>query len=167
MTGLDIAKKLMEYGVPYEHAKILAAVAYPESGYNPKAEAISPYEHSIGLFQINMKAHWPKLIRWTGSRDAEDWKKWLMIPENNIKAAAEVYKSQGLNAWTVYRKGTYIPYLDKLENLVVKDSQLINEKTGSVNNIQKSAIITGSAVILSIVIAFAVALVVAGAVKNA
>lgn len=178
MTGLDIARKLAGYGVPWEHAKILAAVGYVESvGYNPEAELITPYEDSVGLFQINMKAHWDKLIRWTGSRDPAVWRKWLMNPENNIFAAAEVYKSQGLGAWTVYKKGTYIPYLDKLEQLVVKpggtpQASIPASTSGGLirsaaSTASKGVAIAGGAIILAVVLAAGVALAIAGGLKNA
>lgn len=174
MTGLDIMRKLIGYGVPVEHARILAAVAYPESSYNTEAELITPYEHSVGLFQINMKAHWDKLIRWTGSRDPAVWRKWLMNPENNIFAAAEVYKSQGLGAWTVYKKGTYIPYLDKLDQLTVKPGGIhqasipVSTSGGLISSTASKGIaIAGGAIILTVVLAAGVALVVAGGVRGA
>lgn len=37
--------------------EIVLAIAEHESGYNPEAEAISPYKRSYGMYQINLKAH--------------------------------------------------------------------------------------------------------------
>lgn len=35
----------------------------------------------------------------------------LKDPETNVAAAYRIYKSQGLNAWTVYSKQLYVEYL--------------------------------------------------------
>lgn len=112
MTGMDIYRGLVSRGVPERDARILTAVVGPESGYNPDAVYVTPQEHSVGLFQINMKAHADKLRRWTGSDDPAVWERWLKDPENNIFAASQVYKSQGLGAWTGYTSGKYKQYLD-------------------------------------------------------
>ena len=109
MTGLDIAQKLQRYGVPAEQARILTAIAGAESGYNPKA--IGDSGTSIGLFQIHIPSHRRELEQWTGSKDVKDWIEWLQNAENNIYAAAQVYKSQGLGAWTTYKTGAYKKYL--------------------------------------------------------
>lgn len=47
--------------------------------------------HDVGLFQINSKA-WPEL-----------WSKYnLLDPEENVKAAVEIYNSVGLKPWRVW-----------------------------------------------------------------
>lgn len=112
ITADWIKGKLIGYGVPAGDARILAAVAYGESGYNPAAELITSDEHSTGLFQINTFAHSDKLERWTGSNSPDVWHDYLTNPEKNVFAASEVYKSQGLGAWTVYTSGGYRQYLD-------------------------------------------------------
>lgn len=107
-----IIDKLIELGVPAHHAEILGAVAKGESGYRSFAEGDSG--NSWGLFQIYIPAHWDKLERWTGSSDRKVWIDWLKNPENNIFAASQVYRSQGLGAWTVYKTGAYKPYLGQI-----------------------------------------------------
>jgi TP901 family phage tail tape measure protein len=116
-TGRDIMQHLMKYGIPEADARILAAVAFGESSYNPNA--VGDSGQSIGLFQIHMPAHADKLRRVTGSDNPEDWIRYLQDPYKNIYMAYEVYKSQGLGAWTVYKKGTYKPYLDILDRLEI------------------------------------------------
>lgn len=121
MTGLDIAQKLQKYGVPAKDARILVAIAGAESGYNP--EAVGDSGTSIGLFQIHIPAHRKKLEQWTGSKDVKDWIEWLKNAENNIYAAAQVYKSQGLGAWTTYRTGAYKKYLSGVDTVEVVASE--------------------------------------------
>lgn len=111
MDAEYIVNKLVEYGVPLPDAKTLAAVGYAESGYRPGA--VGDNGDSLGLFQINIPAHWDKLARWTGSRDRNAWEDWLKNPDNNIMAASQVYRSQGLGAWTMYTNGGYKQYLDQ------------------------------------------------------
>lgn len=111
ITTSWIKEKLISYGVPARDAGILSAVAYGESGYNPAA--VGDEGDSIGLFQVNIPAHYSKLENWTGSGSRSTWESWLKDPEHNVFAASEVYKSQGLGAWTVYNNGSYRAYLDE------------------------------------------------------
>jgi hypothetical protein len=62
-----------------------------------------------------MPAHYDKLSRLSGSPNQSDWIAWLKDPYNNIKAAAEVYNSQGLEAWTIFYTGAYSQYLDNFD----------------------------------------------------
>jgi len=110
MDSQYITSKLEDYGVPYPDSNVLAAVGYGESGYN--AGIVGDSGDSIGLFQINIPGHWDKLINWTGSEDRNTWVAWLSNPDNNIYAASEVYKSQGLGAWTIFNNGSYNQYLN-------------------------------------------------------
>lgn len=109
MTGNDIYNSLVNLGVPAGDARKLVATGYSESGMNNTIPGDGG--NSIGLFQIYMPAHPDKLTILTGSSRKADWISWLQVPENNIKAAAAVYKSQGLGAWTEYRNGHYKQYL--------------------------------------------------------
>lgn len=110
MTGNAIYKYLVTLGVPATDARKLVATGYAESSM--RADAVGDGGDSIGLFQINIPAHPDKLTRLSGSSSRSDWVTWLKNPINNIKAAAAVYKSQGLGAWTEYKKGDYLQYLD-------------------------------------------------------
>jgi len=121
MTGQDIYNELIRLGVSPEDAKILTAVAYVEScGFKSWIVGDKHLGGSVGLFQIHLPSHKDKLIRATGSTNRDDWVAWLQDPWNNIKMAAEIYKSQGLKAWTVYKKETYKPYVGRVEGRPVK-----------------------------------------------
>ena len=97
-----IINKLVSHGVPYNDAYVLAAVGFAESSYYTGAigdTALAPTNGpSIGVFQINIAAHGPKLAAWTGSNDRNVWISWLKNLDNNIYAASQVYFSQGLGA---------------------------------------------------------------------
>lgn len=82
--------------------RIMSAVAMGESGGNPSARGDGGMSH--GLWQIYTRAH-PGLAR----------KYNLFNPGQNAKAAMEVYRSQGLGAWTVYNKGIYKRYLGAVD----------------------------------------------------
>lgn len=43
---------------------------------------------------------------------------WLQQPVNNAKAAAQVLKSQGYGAWTVFKTMAYLQYLDEAKEAV-------------------------------------------------
>jgi hypothetical protein len=108
MTKDEIIAELVNLGVPSQDAQILAAVGTAESGLN--TNAVGDNGDSIGMFQINMPAHKSWLKDWTGSSDESVWEAWLKVPANNLKAAAAVYKSQQLGAWTCFNNGSYLPY---------------------------------------------------------
>jgi len=111
-----IINQLESYGVPYADSYTLAAVGFAESSY--RTNAVGDGGDSIGVFQINMPAHGPKLTKWTSSTQRSVWVNWLSNLDNNIYAAAQVYKSQGLGAWTMYKNGGYKAYLG--QNLQVR-----------------------------------------------
>jgi hypothetical protein len=115
----DVLQGLLKNKVPYSDAKILAAVAAGESGY--RSDAAGDGGKSIGILQINTQAHGDKLEKWTGSKDFNVWKKWLENPDNNYFAAAEVYHSQGLGAWTVYKTGAWKKYYPSVESVIGND----------------------------------------------
>lgn len=115
-----IINKLQENGVPSGDAYILAAVGFAESSYQTGIVGDQQYGGSVGIFQINLPAHAGELQQWTGSSNRDEWISWLSNLDNNIYAAAQVYKSQGLHAWTMYFNGTYKQYLG--QNNTVNDT---------------------------------------------
>jgi len=115
-----IISKLQENGVPSGDAYILAAVGFAESSYRTGIVGDEQYGGSVGIFQINLPAHAGELKQWTGSGNKSDWISWLSNLDNNIYAASQVYKSQGLHAWTMYFNGTYEQYLG--QNNIVHES---------------------------------------------
>lgn len=80
----------------------MLAIMYAESTCIPTADNTGLNKNGsvdYGLFQIN-SIH---------GYDKED----LMDPEFNIEAAYRIYKMQGLKAWSVYKSGKYLQYLEK------------------------------------------------------
>lgn len=98
-------------GIPEKHIPTMVAIALAESGgnigarYNPEGNT---GEDSYGLWQINMDPRYAdERLKLFGI----DNKKKLFDPVTNAKAAYEIFKQQGFNAWTVYRTGKYRDFL--------------------------------------------------------
>ncbi len=98
-----------------EDWKTAWAIAMGESKLDREAENRKYPDFSIGLFQINLRAHADKV---PGKR-IEDKIEWLKDPENNIRMAYLVKEEReklggnGFNAWTVYDRGIYKKYLPR------------------------------------------------------
>ena len=89
----------------------MVSIALAESGgdigarYNPEGNT---GEDSYGLWQINMDPRYAdERLKLFGI----DNKKELFDPVTNAKAAYEIFKLQGFDAWTVYRTGKYRDFL--------------------------------------------------------
>lgn len=98
-------------GFDEAQSKIMAAIAKAESQGNANAVNDNPAtgDLSYGLWQINM----------TGALGPDRRKKYkldsnedLFDPVTNARAARGVYLSQGYNAWSVYKNGSYKEYLE-------------------------------------------------------
>ena len=109
MTTTDIFNSLIAQGVPVTDAHTMVAIAQAESGLDPMEPGDGGT--SIGLFQIHMPAWAAYLTKWTGSTNVFDWVTWLENSSNNVWAAAQVYKIQGLTAWTTYKTGAYLQFM--------------------------------------------------------
>lgn len=91
-----------------DSAAIMAAIAMAESSGNPRAHNPRPPDNSYGLWQINMLgAMGPERRRQFGIGNNEQ----LFDPRINARAAAQIYQSQGFNAWSVYKSGAYRQFL--------------------------------------------------------
>ena len=107
----QIARIAKTAGIPEKHIPIMVSIALAESGgnigarYNPEGNT---GEDSYGLWQINMDPRYAdERLKLFGI----DNKKKLFDPVTNAKAAYEIFKQQGFNAWTVYRTGKYRDFL--------------------------------------------------------
>jgi hypothetical protein len=87
-----------------EVAKKMVVLSNFESGWRTGAGAFTPYEQSIGLFQINAPVHANKIAKYTGTKDLATNIQWLKVPENNLKIAEELYNAQGFSPWTAAHK---------------------------------------------------------------
>lgn len=76
---------------------IIVAICRRESSY--QVDALDPNTAS-GLFKI----------RWDGNQ-RYDQRRLLNDPEYNTQAAYEIYQARGLQAWSSYVTGGYLPYL--------------------------------------------------------
>jgi hypothetical protein len=103
-----------EAGFPTSMSSTIAAISLAESsGYScAHNDNRNTYDDSYGLMQINM-INYPhyklgesrlKSFKLTSNED-------LFNPLVNMKAAKKIYDTSGLNAWSVYRHGTYKKYL--------------------------------------------------------
>ena len=107
----QIARIAKTAGVPEKHIPTMVSIALAESGgdigarYNPEGNT---GEDSYGLWQINMDPRYAdERLKLFGI----DNKKELFDPVTNAKAAYEIFKQQGFDAWTVYRTGKYRDFL--------------------------------------------------------
>ena len=101
---------LIQNGASPAEARILAAVAGPESGYNAAAhnQNAKTGDDSYGLWQINMLGSMgPARRKAFGITDNAQ----LFDPNVNARAAVSILRSQGFGAWTGYTSGRYRAYL--------------------------------------------------------
>ena len=90
----------------------IAAISLAESGGNPMAHNPRYPDNSYGLMQVNMldepgyRLGAERRQRY-GLRSNDQ----LFDPLTNMKAAKDIYDSQGLGAWSVYTSGAYKNHL--------------------------------------------------------
>ena len=123
--GKKVAALALQYWDDEEDVITMVAIAVAESCWNPNAAGDPQVESSFkcgghaswGLWQINMAYHHDKstfknlgISQYNPCETA----KWLLNPENNAKAAYEVWKDSGFKPWSTYGdgKGKYTYYWD-------------------------------------------------------
>lgn len=105
---------------------VMVAIAGAESaGWNEAARGdpvgrVQPQRYppcegyySWGLWQINIGANLPTVAALGAPNDPCGAARWLLNPENNARAARAIYDRQGLGAWSAWRNGSYLRYLDR------------------------------------------------------
>ena len=90
----------------------IAAISLAESGGNPMAHNPRYPDNSYGLMQVNMLDEpgyqlGAERRRRYGLQSNDQ----LFDPLTNMKAAKDIYDSQGLGAWSVYTSGAYKNHL--------------------------------------------------------
>jgi cell wall-associated NlpC family hydrolase len=108
--GGTIAQAIKAAGFSGSLAKTMWAIAMAESSGNPRAHNTNARtgDNSYGLWQINMLGRMgPERRRLFGISNNDA----LFDPTTNARAAMAIYKQQGLNAWTTYKKGAHSRYM--------------------------------------------------------
>jgi hypothetical protein len=125
-----IYKKFRAAGYSDSQARAAIANAIRESGLNPYAENTNG-EDSYGLFQINLKAHNSKGIRFT--------KEELMDPEKNIDAKLKImatdYREQDKVFRDIFNPDQATDFF--MRNFSRPKDQSINESKIRISNLQK------------------------------
>ena len=115
---------------PRDDAITMVAIAGAESGWRNDARgdhySIFPPDQqatyrqyscdgytSWGLWQVNMRWHYPRLQEVTFSTDPCVWAAQLSNPGFNAVMAAEIRSGQGLSAWSTYNNGAYRSFIDQ------------------------------------------------------
>ena len=97
----DLVAMAVKAGFAGMAANIAAAIALAESSGNPDAIGDLSLGVSVGLWQINLKAH-PNFTRFG-----------LLKPQNNAYAAFEVYSDakNSFSPWSTYNSGAYLKHM--------------------------------------------------------
>ena len=99
-------------GFDPQDSPTIAAIALAESGGNPNAHNPRYPDDSYGLMQVNMLDEPGYMLgaerrkRYGLSSNEE-----LKDPLTNMRAAKDIFDSQGLGAWSVYKSGAYKDHL--------------------------------------------------------
>lgn len=111
LNRTDISSTMRQAGWPEELVPLGTRIALAESGGNSGTDTVQSgldpnrqNEYSIGLFQVNYKAHKPMLDE-MGISEAD-----LRDPLINAKVALKIYQMQGWQAWGAYTNGSYLRY---------------------------------------------------------
>lgn len=104
MASLNIAQLrslAQQAGLKGNAINIAAAIAMAESGGRTDAHALTPYENSWGLWQINLLAH----PQYTAAQ--------MQTPSGNARAMVAISNGgTNWNPWTTYTSGRYLQYLN-------------------------------------------------------
>lgn len=110
LSGAQVAALVKKVGFPDADHVVMVAIAKAESGF--KVEALNKSSAS-GVWQILWSAH-----------KQYDQRKLLSDAEYNARAALDIYKSQGKNAWVAYSSGAYKEHLNLARQAVAQAANL-------------------------------------------
>lgn len=99
LTYAQVAALVKKVGFPEVDWVTMTAVCSAESGR--RVEAKNPSSSASGLFQVRWSVH-----------KQFDQRKLLSDAEYNVRAAFDIYKSQGKKAWVAWSSGAYKQYLN-------------------------------------------------------
>jgi soluble lytic murein transglycosylase-like protein len=104
----EIRSAASKAGFSGDDLNIAVAVAFAESGGNPRSHNSTPPDNSYGLMQINMLGGMgPDRRAKFNLKSNED----LYDPDTNMRVAYGIFKGSGWKAWTTYTRGTYKKFL--------------------------------------------------------
>lgn len=106
LTDAQIARYAAQLDSDPQWQTIMTAVAIAESG-----GCTSCYNGTCctGLWQVH-KMHAGKLGSPTGEAE---FRQWLRNPDNNTKVAAQIYGSEGPEAWEAYTNQSYRDFIER------------------------------------------------------
>jgi hypothetical protein len=107
LSAAQVAALVKQAGFPQNVWVTMVAVCRAESGF--VVEVKNKNSSASGLFQILWSVH-----------KQYDQRKLLSDAAYNTKAAYDIFKSQGLNAWVAYSSGAYKKYLNLAEQGVAQ-----------------------------------------------
>lgn len=129
ITPAQMMYLLREVGFPEDKIATMVATGIAESLKDANIDTVKSgldvnkkKEYSIGLWQINYKAHKDGVLKDIGITSPEQ----LKDPLTNAKAALAVYNDRaswdkdGFRAWTKYNNGEYKEYLPDMEALAIR-----------------------------------------------
>lgn len=146
MNAVQLIAVLREGGWPEDRNLLtkMAAIGLAESSGNPSAVnrgKPAGKEHSVGLWQINMKAH--------GTRYGTEEE--LKNAVTNAEAALSIYRAQGLRAWGAYTDKRYLRRLPEAESAYGGSSES-NETAGDDKEEETDTTLTNGLGVLAIVL---------------
>ena len=134
ITPAQMMYLLREVGFPEDKIATMVATGIAESLKDANIDTVKSgldvnkkKEYSIGLWQINYKAHKDGVLKDIGITSPEQ----LRDPLTNAKAALAVYNERaswdkdGFRAWTKYKNGEYKEYLPDMEALAIRTKPTI------------------------------------------
>lgn len=110
LTAAQVAALVKKVGFPTDVQVTMVAICRAESGN--RVDALNPSTAS-GLFQILWRVH-----------KQYDQRKLLTDAEYNTRAALDIFRSQGLRAWTAYTNGAYQKYVNEARQGVAQASSV-------------------------------------------
>ena len=87
--------------------KTAIAIAWAECGFNPNCKNYTARETSVGLYQINLKAHWDKVP----GNTFEEKEAYLLNPFNNVLVARVIYLESNWYPWSSFTNQSYLKFL--------------------------------------------------------
>lgn len=129
LSPAQIAAHVRAAGYPEELVPTKVAIAMAESSGNPRAHNpnASTGDNSYGLFQVNMLGSMGAERRRQLGLTSNDE---LFDPAVNARAAKQVFDSQGLGAWSVYKSGAYKKFMPEAQQAAGAPPEAISSGQG-------------------------------------